>query len=416
LKTWLEFAGVVLLIEQIIWLWRVGAIQTKKSVIILVTGVLVVLTINLVIAPTSFWIVFVVLNALLLGTYVELIRSTGSWLIATGVLYVQVLSWLTIVDVGYDFFDLIMQTPVLDDLQTFISYFFTVLVLQTIVLVFLYRFERKFSILKNIYFTQKFRFISLIFLVSLIYLLWIHSRAIGVLFLEGYFATTVGIAILTVLLWYLIIKIEFQSNQEIKLQIIQDNYLRKINQFEKTDKFRHDYKGILIGLNGFLENNDLNGAKKLIADLIGDTKDIWTEDKLSQIRIVNDMILESLLLDFLSKCDNYQVNVHFNLSSINSPIRIRRVDFARSISIILTNAFEAIQDIPQAQRDIKISVKNTNQFELIVENPFKDNGKKVGHTGYGLENINQIVSNYKNVSFDMTFSKGEAIAQLKIEV
>ncbi|MGX8851066.1 sensor histidine kinase [Amedibacillus sp. YH-ame10] len=165
---------------------------------------------------------------------------------------------------------------------------------------------------------------------------------------------------------------------------------------EQTRRILHDIKNHLQVLEkavqetGVEEKEYLNEVKNTI-------------DQLTTKVIIDRKILNILFIEKIEEASKYKIEIRFHIDHVDTSF-IKDFDIITIFSNILDNAIDAVKEVPEKDRLIDINIRKVYDFLLICEmNPCmntlqKNKGKiltnKKGHSGLGLQNIEQVLKNY----------------------
>lgn len=195
-------------------------------------------------------------------------------------------------------------------------------------------------------------------------------------------------------------------------------YIENLKQYTKNledvymdmRKFRHDYINILAAINGFIDDNDLEGLKKYFNDYIYPLNDSLKMNnfKLGKLQNIKISEIKGLIATKLLKAQELGIDVNIEIVDPVEEINMETVDLIRSLGILLDNATEAAMDSEEKKLTLALIVKNTS-ITIIVENSFKHNGESIStlfregystkgdNRGIGLSNLKNFVDKHKNV-------------------
>ncbi|WP_189372401.1 GHKL domain-containing protein [Enterococcus sp. OL5] len=183
-------------------------------------------------------------------------------------------------------------------------------------------------------------------------------------------------------------------------------------------EFRHDYKNILMVLNYYLENDQLNEAQAYLTETINYSSVTTEKTIYEEIASISNFPLRALLNELYNKIletkNEIEFELHYHLTSFNIPLGT--IDFVRCMSIILNNAYEACLDqeissleinIQQKYELIEIEVKNSLSITPTLSAALKKNySTKKNHSGLGLHNLKKIINSYDNVDLNIEIIDG----------
>lgn len=200
---------------------------------------------------------------------------------------------------------------------------------------------------------------------------------------------------------------KFEEQELEKLKLYTDQLEQ--NQ-EKLDKFKHDYKNILLSLK---ETASINKNGELLTQ-IGDLE-AYSENYVSEadvnfkaVRNIKNSYLKSLIISKLHQAHEKNIMVQFECYESISEISIPIFDCIRVLGIVLDNAIEAAEEsespnisflVYQDDKQLEFSIKNTYQDrDIHIDNLMKTGvSTKEHHQGIGLSSIQEINKKHKNM-------------------
>ncbi|PEH49549.1 GHKL domain-containing protein [Enterococcus faecium] len=259
----------------------------------------------------------------------------------------------------------------------------------------------------------------------------ISSICIGLFFINYHISYTIGthLVIYTTFLMLLV----FSTMLIILFIVSYNNYkeyeleqYRKISQDHDTyyielDKFKHDYKSLILSLYASIEEKNFNEAKSLITNLAEYSYNQLPDGKLNNVK---NPEIKGVLLEAISraKLNGITINVDFS-----EPIYINNTPIfaiVRLISIIINNAIEEVSTHMTDKQNIWFSVRKgaENRIEITCKNNITNaNNQKVSdllqekytskknHSGLGLSNFLEIVNSSKHIDYDIYADYNEKI-------
>ena len=193
---------------------------------------------------------------------------------------------------------------------------------------------------------------------------------------------------------YQIEKILFENNIS--------HYQNQISVISKSElkakEFTHNINNHLQGLMGYIDNNDINGSKKYLEELL------CVVNKNNMINTGNSSI-DSMINYKVSIMDEKEISFSNDLY-IPENLKISNVDITALLGNLLDNAIEAAEKTEKENRfvslymrydksNIIITVKNSYSGELEREDGvFKSLKSDKDNHGIGLKSINQVIEKY----------------------
>lgn len=195
----------------------------------------------------------------------------------------------------------------------------------------------------------------------------------------------------------------------------QETYVKRLETIQKEMRLlQHDYKNILASTFLNVSNAPLEGAQQQVGDSL----------RLANLGIANDLkqvaqlsaieILEIRSLIWSKQVEIEERHIRFQLE-VERPIAkcdIRTTDLVRCLGILLDNAIEAVESLPQPSIELKL-IQDEGQLTIIVQNalhqPISTDdiwqtgfSTKGQNRGLGLVSYQKIVDKYHNVAKETT--------------
>ncbi len=168
---------------------------------------------------------------------------------------------------------------------------------------------------------------------------------------------------------------------------------------------RHDMRHLLLNISTFIDNNELDKAQAYINEIIV-TTDKTSMHKYCKNEIVN-MILSSHESDFSGLGIDFKYSIQ-----IPETLPFSDVDITSILSNAIENAIQAVTQLPEEKRTIKLDMYvNDGKLLISLKNPFAQKPKMIdgipqasrqGH-GIGTQSIRYVVEKLKgNCQFSLT--------------
>lgn len=198
---------------------------------------------------------------------------------------------------------------------------------------------------------------------------------------------------------------------EMQLQKQIEHYRDREDSYDEIEKYRHDMKNHLLGLNSLLKSEDYEGVKVYLDDLSGQFNHVPCSNR------KDNFMLYALLDEKLLIAKNRQVQVQVSIQ-ISRNLAIENKDWCILFGNSLDNALEALQQVEVTQRHLNISIicehqslavcmTNTMNQELEIINGMVETTKRDKRChGIGLQNIKSCVEKY-NGEMKIEVKKGE---------
>lgn len=198
-----------------------------------------------------------------------------------------------------------------------------------------------------------------------------------------------------------------------------DNQIEYYNSLNESTKslreFKHNYKNMLIALDIYLNNNDIEAAK----DFINKSNMIICEKNKYN---TGNYILDALLFDKSKVAEKYNTIIIFK--GVINENEIDNIDSCIIFGNAIDNAIEACQQFrSDIKKEINIIIKHLNNFMTIIitnpvmsQIPIKNNtihstkDDSINH-GFGIKSIKKIINKY---SGELEITNENNIFTLKI--
>ena len=218
-----------------------------------------------------------------------------------------------------------------------------------------------------------------------------------------------------ILLFFIILIIQRDAKNRASLKEME--YLKKYteeieNMYSSVRSFKHDYTNVLYSMKLYIDTDNVSGLKNYFySDIIPliESLDMSTPtlEQLSNIKIPE---LKSILYLKILQAQKYGIKTNLEINWIIDDIKMKPVDITRIIGIFLDNSIEAVRDLPQNEKIIRVAfIKPDQDISILIENPTlehtinltkiqeKSVSSKGIDRGLGLHNVKSIISRYPNI-------------------
>ena len=196
--------------------------------------------------------------------------------------------------------------------------------------------------------------------------------------------------------------------------------------YDKVRGFKHDFDNIISTFNGYLENNDLEGAKKYFAEVKKDCK-ITTDLSILDPRTINNPGIYSLLNNKYFKATNMNINMSIDFFLNLETVNINFYKFSRLLGILLDNAIEAASQCDNKIIRVSFRRENKNPRDVVlIENTYVDKSVDIDkifdkgvsgkddHSGIGLWEVRNYVKRTDNLN--LFTSKNDEFFKQQLEI
>lgn len=243
---------------------------------------------------------------------------------------------------------------------------------------------------------------------------------------------TITLLSFILLVAFLILSI-YSFSRIVKLAITKRNlqnaedYNKSLQQlYDKVKGFKHDFESMVFTLGGYLDNNDLAGAKSYFEDMKKDCKFTSNLSVLNP-KIINNPGIYSLLNNLYTKAVKQDIDMDIKSFLDLSDLKINTYEFSRILGILIDNAIEASAICDE--KIIKVIFRKElahNKSIVIIENTYSNKdvdlteifkkgfSEKSEHSGIGLWEVQKYVSKTQNLNLVTT--KNNRFFTQKLEI
>jgi len=184
--------------------------------------------------------------------------------------------------------------------------------------------------------------------------------------------------------------------------------------YDNVKGFKHDFDNIVSTLDGFIQNNDINGLKDYFEDVKKDCK-ITNNLAILNPRIINNPGIYSLLNNKYFKAVNSGVTFEIDFFLDLNNLKINTYEFSRMLGILIDNAIEEAEKCDEKIVKITFIRENRNNRAVItIENTYqnknvdietifkKGESGKENHSGIGLWEVRNYIKKSNNLDLFTT--------------
>lgn len=213
-----------------------------------------------------------------------------------------------------------------------------------------------------------------------------------------------------------------RKNEEIQRMEEYAGYMEEL--YTNIRQFKHDYKNILMSMEGYIDSGDYDGLETYFRDSILPTQHYMEKNdffvKLKNIKILP---FKSIIISKLMKAQSNGCNLFIDISEPVDKIPMEYIDCMRVFGILLDNAIEEAQKTINKNLNFGI-IKKDNSMVFVVQNSCvkrvdeiykltqKGYSTKENGRGIGLYNLKKIVNEYDNITFNLECSEDMFTAEI----
>ena len=207
-------------------------------------------------------------------------------------------------------------------------------------------------------------------------------------------------------------------------------YISELEQQQTAmRKFRHDYQNILLSLDGFINDGDLEGLREYYTSTVKAGTKNFTNDcyALSGLSKVKPREIKSIIAAKLMMAQNLGINTVFEADQDIESIPLDPVALVRMLGIILDNAIEALAELGEGtlrvgcfngENGVIFIVENTcppdmPPLHVLLQPGFSSKGEA---RGLGLPILTELVNAHPNVMLTTKADKDRFTQRLSVEI
>lgn len=223
-----------------------------------------------------------------------------------------------------------------------------------------------------------------------------------------------------VLLYYINMKRNYMARLR-TMELLKDQQRHYFNGLlekeEKTRKFRHDYLAQQVIMSRYLEEGDCERAKQYFRQMV----DAFDTAVGRYHYTVGNELVDTILQYYLQKVrEGANIVV---LGMVGELPEIEERDLTVMVSNLVRNAVEAVEEIEQGERMIRIECRHTQQeFQILVQNSMPAEGLpgnrrgllikgEPEHEGLGLVNLRETAEKYDGSIY---YTSADGIFQIRL--
>ena len=294
----------------------------------------------------------------------------------------------------------------------------------------------------DIIFTKEYRKIHIFLLSIIIFILIFYNYLSIYSLLKKEDIALYYMSIITISVFFILfssITYNLVKNTKIKSEVKSEN--QKLEQqkkyilaLEKNNneirKFKHDFNNIILGLDGYINNDDFNKEKLkkyFNSTIMNFNNNIELNDiviaKLNSIKVSS---LKSLITNKVLMAQNNNIDVDINIQGEINDFHTDEMQLSRILGILLDNAIEASLEVPDDKK-IEVNIIQIDKTtDIQISNTFNNTGTPITdfnkegfstkgtNRGLGLSSAHEI-ANKLNMLLNTEIDGNTFIQNLSIE-
>ena len=196
-------------------------------------------------------------------------------------------------------------------------------------------------------------------------------------------------------------------NNKMDMERLQEYTTNVENLYDNLRTFKHDYKNILLTLNHYIENKDIDSLEKYYKENILETGLLVdTKDYKVKLKNLKNIPIKSLILANIAKAESKNINIDIEILEPIIHFNIKDVDLSRLLGIYIDNAIEECEFTEEKKLSIAFILRGVSTV-IVIQNSCRDNiplfkinekgfSTKGENRGLGLYNAKKIIDKYEN--------------------
>jgi two-component system sensor histidine kinase AgrC len=199
--------------------------------------------------------------------------------------------------------------------------------------------------------------------------------------------------------------------------------------YQSVRAFRHDFANILIAMRETIETQGIEEVKQTYAAILEKSNLNLRQDRQEVVKLANikNLEIKSIISAKILQAERRGIAVELEISEIVADLRLEKLDTIRLLGIVLDNAIEATAELETDNPTIKLAIfhKGLSRY-YVIENQMRQEklptnllfqagySTKGNNRGYGLANLEKIVSRYPTLSYHVQAKQFKFKVELEV--
>jgi two-component system, LytTR family, sensor histidine kinase AgrC len=194
--------------------------------------------------------------------------------------------------------------------------------------------------------------------------------------------------------------------------------------YDSTRLFRHNYKNVLLMLNGYFREGDYENIERVLKGMNEEYAAVYSSEYAEGVASIQDAGLRWLLISKLVQAQSLCINCAVHVAGGIENVSLTPSELAEIIGILLDNAIESAAVSEKKLAGLEL-VNEGGVFTATVRNTFrvmpdinrifeKEYSTKGGHAGLGLYRVKQILDRNQSALTDVKVQDGYFIFSLSL--
>ncbi len=236
------------------------------------------------------------------------------------------------------------------------------------------------------------------------------------------------IGLIVIFLAYIYVKLILTiKTQNLKIEELELNNRTLSIEDETIRCFKHDFLNFVQALDGYVQNEDIAGIKKMNEEILKECEELHNIETLNS-KVIGDSGIYRILAQkyCLAKSENITMNIEVLMNI--SEVKISNYQLCKILSILLDNAIEAAKECDEKVINVRFMKDlRDNKGLIIIENSYNRidiDINKIFEKGYstkqnnkdhglGLWNVRKILNTTENLNL---FTKKDKLFSQQLEI
>nr|MBO1354519.1 GHKL domain-containing protein [Enterococcus sp. DIV0212c] len=219
------------------------------------------------------------------------------------------------------------------------------------------------------------------------------------------------ISILTFFMYASSTRNKYEAQQKELEHLANQRYMESMeNQFKEISKFRHDYKNILMSMENFIVEKDIEGLNDYYHSVVKTSSQVIEQNnyKLEKLGNIQVRELKSIIASKLITAQENGINTKVEVTEIVDKVNMDSVALVRVLGIFLDNAIEELEYLGsgllsvalyQDEKAVHVILQNSCREDIPKFHKLKTRGfsTKGTNRGNGLSNVQEIIAEADNL-------------------
>ncbi|MEI5990226.1 hypothetical protein A5881_001719 [Enterococcus termitis] len=219
------------------------------------------------------------------------------------------------------------------------------------------------------------------------------------------------ISILTFFMYASSTRNKYEAQQKELEHLANQRYMESMeNQFKEISKFRHDYKNILMSMENFIVEKDIEGLNDYYHSVVKTSSQVIEQNnyKLEKLGNIQVRELKSIFASKLITAQEKGINTKVEVTEIVDKVNMDSVALVRVLGIFLDNAIEELEYLGsgllsvalyQDEKAVHVILQNSCREDIPKLHQLKARGfsTKGEKRGNGLSNVQEIIAEANNL-------------------